>query len=946
MNTTIGVSQASLAGTTLASTSAQTGFLGFFCSPALSGAQTVGGSTFDLLLAVSESNLNANFGPGSFNVYVWRPGTGAKVGTIWDGAASAAQEPGSASSEQVTGTFNVTATSVSAADGDVIVCEVWSSFTQGMATAYTATIFYDGTTENTTTFAVVSNYAAYLSFPETLTFKGGGTNVNVPGAGATASAGSLSPQNTINQPNVPGAASTSAAGVVALAESFTLPGAAVTVTASTAAIAEAKALTGAGITATAGSLPDTDAIALGGAAVTASAGVISAQVIVSVALPGASATASAKAIAAALAKTLPGASVTSSAGTMSVAVPVTLPGAAATATAAAISFANVLHGVAAVAAAGVLAASVRAGLTGVVATATAGAMSVRIRLPPTPFDTLIASPKSLAFFTVEFDGYIPAAGTASADELAWLAAPPLALSLESDTISNTTTFRAADVPYKSEPASSIGQQPFQPLVKTAFALDQRINLMPTANTVMAAWGQVDLDNPRDALGVGYWDNVVASHNVQGRAITIKMGAKLFESLRQMHTDPIYSSLYQVFSGVMDGLFLDLKTMTLSLRDIGYLIEKPIQSDVYAGTGGAEGNAELTGKPKPMTRGGTGANPVPNVTPVLIDPTNRIYQYSDAPGTVVNLYERGLATFTADGNVAATYAALVSATVASGHYATANAVSMFKLGTTPVGQITADVTGQFPSDGVVTTVVAIAKSLLSDDLAIAPGLIDSAAFTALDAAYPYVAGIYIGAEQTSAVDQLGLVMGSINGRLVVGNAGTFRPIVLAAAAGTPKDAFTTAEIAAIRPLPLPTELLTPVFSWQVGYQRNYTVQTTDIAPTVTDARRQFLSGEFRYATGFSADVLTQYRFLNTPPPLPTILLAAGDAQTVADSLIALWSVRRRLYDTQAVIDVLQRDIGDVVTITYPMDDMAGGKLGVVIGRSLVASGRAASLLILA
>lgn len=189
MDTTIGVSQASLAGTTLASTSAQTGFLGFFCSPALSGAQTVGGSTFDLLLAVSESNLNANFGPGSFNVYVWRPGTGAKVGTIWDGIASTALEPGSASSEQVTGTFNVTATSVSAADGDVIVCEVWSSFTQGMATAYTATIFYDGTTENTTTFAVVSNYAAYLSFPETLTFKGAATTAVGASSGTGAATG-------------------------------------------------------------------------------------------------------------------------------------------------------------------------------------------------------------------------------------------------------------------------------------------------------------------------------------------------------------------------------------------------------------------------------------------------------------------------------------------------------------------------------------------------------------------------------------------------------------------------------------------------------------------------------------------------------------------------------------------------------------------------------------
>jgi hypothetical protein len=48
--------------------------------------------------------------------------------------------------------------------------------------------------------------------------------------------------------------------------------------------------------------------------------------------------------------------------------------------------------------------------------------------------------------------------------------------------------------------------------------------------------------------------------------------------------------------------------------------------------------DLAGKRKPKTRGGTALNPVRNVTPTLIDPTNLIYQYSDGPGTVVNLYE--------------------------------------------------------------------------------------------------------------------------------------------------------------------------------------------------------------------------------------------------------------------------------------------------------------------
>lgn len=175
MNTTIGVSQASLAGTTLATTSGQTGFLGFFCSPALSGAQTIGTGAFSLNVADSESNLNANFVVAQANVYVWRPGTGAKVGTIADSnlAGFGALEATSASSEQVSHSASVPGSGVSASDGDVIICELWSpTVVQGMATAYTATVFYDGTTENTTENAVVSNHASYIQFAENLTFQG------------------------------------------------------------------------------------------------------------------------------------------------------------------------------------------------------------------------------------------------------------------------------------------------------------------------------------------------------------------------------------------------------------------------------------------------------------------------------------------------------------------------------------------------------------------------------------------------------------------------------------------------------------------------------------------------------------------------------------------------------------------------------------------------------
>ena len=170
MDLSLGAVQTSIAGSTSNNTSVQRGFLGFFCSPKLNGNQTVGGGSWSLNLAQAESNLSANFFINLVNIYVWRPSTNTKIGTILDATTSlGGLEPTAASSIQVN-TFTFSTSSVSALDGDVIICEIWSVFTQGAATSYTATIYFDGTTENNTQSTVVTSQASYLNISENLTF--------------------------------------------------------------------------------------------------------------------------------------------------------------------------------------------------------------------------------------------------------------------------------------------------------------------------------------------------------------------------------------------------------------------------------------------------------------------------------------------------------------------------------------------------------------------------------------------------------------------------------------------------------------------------------------------------------------------------------------------------------------------------------------------------------
>ena len=177
MNTTIGTAQTSLSGTSLANTGLQLPFMGHFTSPPLNGTQEITGS-LRLNVALTQSNTQMNLGQYlSTCLYVWRPSTGVVVGKLYEGpgnqiAVTGAAAPSAANTEKVDwGSVSGASTMVTALDGDVLICEVWPAFIQGTAAAYTATFFFDGTTENTTLNATVSNHAAFVEVDENLVFK-------------------------------------------------------------------------------------------------------------------------------------------------------------------------------------------------------------------------------------------------------------------------------------------------------------------------------------------------------------------------------------------------------------------------------------------------------------------------------------------------------------------------------------------------------------------------------------------------------------------------------------------------------------------------------------------------------------------------------------------------------------------------------------------------------
>lgn len=525
------------------------------------------------------------------------------------------------------------------------------------------------------------------------------------------------------------------------------------------------------------------------------------------------------------------------------------------------------------------------------------------------------------FFAVEIDAYHPGGGSGAPAADAWGAAPCGALVALPAALESFDTIRASDLGYRTAPTDPAGVVVYPPYLSSAFAVDRKANLDPTTPATAAAWGSVSLANP-----AGRYDSIAGSDNSSGRGVRVYAGVKVLDPVRGIMLDPPFASLTPLFIGIATPWFCSDKSLDVPIRDASYWLERPAQSQLYGGTGGLDGGADLKGLPKPKTRGACRS-----ITPVLVDATNRIYQWTDNAGSISALYEGGATGIMFQADVGDLYTGMTAA----GMYRTNRARGLFQLGSVPVNPITLDAAGDFvtPAAGSVTTVAGLARWFLLDDMGLPPALIDVPTFTAADAAYPYTGGFFIGPAPVDGATQAGLIVASIGAKIVPSRLGTLRLFVLRAVpAGTaPAGTVSTVNAVSLVPINLGAPLDPPPYRWQVAYAHAWTVQTSNFNGSITPAAKQFLSVPDRFAVWVGASVLTAYRRPSDPPQVATFLATAAQATLLANDLGALWGVRRRLYSCVVPVAVgLLREIGDVVQVVWPMDDLRGGRLGQIVG----------------
>lgn len=547
------------------------------------------------------------------------------------------------------------------------------------------------------------------------------------------------------------------------------------------------------------------------------------------------------------------------------------------------------------------------------------------------------------FYAAEI-GVYRASTAAPATDPGYLAAPRLALAQLSAAVEVDEVLRASDLGYRTppgDPAGAGGVLIYPPRLETAFELDRSLQLPPEQSGVAIGWGNIRLSNADRSL------DRLAGMTADARTFRILSARKRWDAGRGIETDPPYSSLVPLFAGVATNLYLGDGVLEVGVRDASYWLERSLQSDVYGGTGGLDGTADMAGRLKPKARGGSSVAPIRNVSPVLVDPIRRIYQYSDAPGVIVALYEGGLAGGIVN---AGDVSDLTSGSVAGGYYRTDNARGLLQLGATPVRAITLDVIGKFASGATASTAASLALRLLQEDVALPANLLDAASFAAVEASASWTSGFYWdGATAVDAASALGILAASLGAKVVPTRWGGLRLLALRApAAGAAAGgSYGIETLVDVKPMPLPAGLAPPLRRARIGYGKAHTVQATDLAPTVTAAERQRLAAGWQYAARAapSSTILT-YRRPNDGNLVETALQIAADAGALADAVVALWGVPRLLYAVTVPIEVaLRHDLGDLLALTYPVAGLAAGATGRIVGEQIRSHDQTATLLVL-
>jgi len=440
-----------------------------------------------------------------------------------------------------------------------------------------------------------------------------------------------------------------------------------------------------------------------------------------------------------------------------------------------------------------------------------------------------------------------------------------------------------------------------------------ISLSPPTDPVGASssFGVIELINPDGAL-----DSYEAM-NWSGRPLEVRIGGR-FNVGRADERTLTLAEYATIFKGTVDNLALDEDSITLALRDPAVVLDDPVQSRLYAGTGGDEGGPDLAGQPIPK-----GWGLIRNANPPLIDGALLIYQLHDGRiESIDEVRDKGIALIS-DGDTAN----LAAWVPVAGHYKTDRSRGKFRLGAKAAGQITVDFHGDADptyEDSPAGLAYRIVQSMgfEADD-------IDINSF--LDFPFGGAVHYWTGLSRPSANDVIADLLGSVDGRMVW----TRLARVSLVALRTPEEGMRGARepiktlIIERGTLQRDRKLL-PRWRYSIGWGYLQITQTADqLADALTAAQKAFYELPYTFETANDPTIKAAHP-LARDEEVTTRLTDQEDAEAEAERRLARDGIPRGVWRASAIRQFLQLKIGDVVQLQNPRYGLEDGRPMQIIG----------------
>lgn len=453
------------------------------------------------------------------------------------------------------------------------------------------------------------------------------------------------------------------------------------------------------------------------------------------------------------------------------------------------------------------------------------------------------------------------------------------------------TVYLSDRGYVSEPTESPANTYFDPRVISALNFQRSMfTTGKLGGQSFPSFGEIVLanaDGGLDDFATYAWDD---------REVEVKVGEK----------GANLSQHFTIFKGQSKSVDFDDLIVRVIIRDGQDKFTRTFPPNTYAGTGGNEGSAIMEGLPKPICLG-----QVFNITPVLVDEANDVYQVHDGPiESIVAVYEDGQenASFTAD--------------LANGRF-TLTGGGGGGGGGGSQGNITADVKGAKPGGSYKETAGDIMRFVATEYGGLTdPGDLDTASFTALNTANSATVGCYYSkrAEILSVLDDLANSVGAFYG---FDRSGLFSVGRIEIASGSADLELDSTNIITLERLPTETPTSTVVFQ----YKKNFTVFDDNTLAT-NPSDRDFFLRESAQVTDEDTAVAAIYpnaQFLE----VESKMIDSSAASTESARLLALYKVQRNIYRIRCKAQPFTIKLNDVVKITFARYDLTAGKLFRVI-----------------